>query len=132
MTTKSLSLVIGFIALSMAINISSSLAGVETKDAVPLTSEGYTTVKWIIDRENELDVDGKKVILSGRVTQKLNGDTYIFEDETGSIKLDSDIHLPLGEKIVIKGEIDQAFLHIGSLEVNVREFYSRNEARHLR
>ena len=81
-----------------------------------------TTVRWIQDHENDLDTDYKFVALVGKVTKQHDGDTYFFTDATGTIELDSDIKLPVGENIVVRGEIDQAFLHIGPLELNVESW----------
>lgn len=85
---------------------------------------GYTTVKWVIDNENELNSDGQKVHIRGKVSAQLNADTYLFDDGTGTIELDCDSSLPVGHEIVIDGGIDQAFLHIGSLEINVEKWVS--------
>lgn len=78
-----------------------------------------TTVGWIKSTENDLDQDNRSVAVIGKVTQKHNGDTYFFTDGTGTIELDSDIELPVGKTIVVRGRVDQAFLHIGPLEINV-------------
>ncbi|HEY8965112.1 MAG TPA: NirD/YgiW/YdeI family stress tolerance protein [Candidatus Methylacidiphilales bacterium] len=78
-----------------------------------------TNVAWIKANENDLDRDDDKVALIGKVTKKHSDHVYFFQDETGTIQLDSDIELPVGKTIVIRGRIDQAFLHIGPLEVNV-------------
>ena len=76
-----------------------------------------TTVRWVIQNENDLDKDYKFVALVGKITKKLDSDTYLFTDGTGTIELDSDINLPVGTNIVVRGEIDQAYLHIGPLEI---------------
>ena len=81
-----------------------------------------TTIRSIIDDENDIDKDHAKVSLIGRVTKKLNGDSYLFEDSTGTIHLESDSELPLDQQIVIRGDVDQAYLHIGPLEVNVHSW----------
>jgi len=81
-----------------------------------------TTVKWVEGIQNGLDNDNKYVVLEGKVTQKHDSDTYFFTDGTGSIELDSDIELPVGVPIIIRGEVDQAFLHIGPLEINVESW----------
>ncbi len=78
-----------------------------------------TSIKWIKANEDDLDKDNKFVALVGKVTKQHDSDTYFFTDGTGTIELDSDIKLPVGETIVVRGRIDQAFLHIGPLEVNV-------------
>ena len=78
-----------------------------------------TTIAWIKANENDLDQDNRAVAVIGKVTQKHDGDTYFFTDGTGQIELDSDIELPVGKTIVVRGRVDQAFLHIGPLEINV-------------
>jgi|GEM_PF-1868029 len=85
-----------------------------------------TSVTWIQDHENDLSADDRLVSLCGRVIQELNGDSYVFQDSTGSIILDSDIRLPLGVPIVVQGNIDEAYLHIGPLEVDVTSWYGLN------
>ena len=78
-----------------------------------------TTIRWVVQNENDLDKDYKFVALVGTITKQLDDDTYLFSDGTGTIELDSDIALPVGKPIVVRGEIDQAYLHIGPLELNV-------------
>ena len=78
-----------------------------------------TTIRWVVQNENNLDKDYKFVALVGTISKKLDSDTYLFSDGTGTIELDSDIVLPVGKPIVVRGEIDQAYLHIGPLEINV-------------
>ena len=78
-----------------------------------------TSVSWIQENENDLDRDNDKVALIGEITEKHSDHIYFFKDGTGTIELDSDIDLPVGKQIVVRGRIDQAFLHIGPLQVNV-------------
>jgi uncharacterized protein YdeI (BOF family) len=86
-----------------------------------------TTVSWVIATRDNLDKDDRYVTLIGHVTGR-DGDDYLFTDGTGTVRLDSgDFHLPIGSKIVIGGRIDQAYLGIGHLEVDVRRWhYPRN------
>ena len=82
-----------------------------------------TTVSWVIATRNNLDDDDKYVTLIGRVTGR-DGDDYLFTDGTGTVRLDSaDFDLPIGQRIVIGGRIDQAYLGIGHLEVDVRNWH---------
>ena len=82
-----------------------------------------TTVSWVVETKNDLKVDDRYVSLIGRVTKRLNDDSYLFSDGTGSIQLDCPhAELPVGAKVVIGGRIDQAYLGIGPLEINVREW----------
>jgi len=86
-----------------------------------------TTVKWVEGIQNGLDNDYKYVVLEGKVTKKLDDDSYQFSDGTGTIELDSDIELPVGTKIIVRGEVDQAFMHIGPLEINVDSWRHDNK-----
>ena len=90
-------------------------------DADPANHKWHvTTVAWIIANENDLDRDNDKVAIIGKVTEKHSDHVYFFTDEDGGkIQLDSDIELPVGKKIVVRGRIDQAFLHVGPLEINI-------------
>ena len=82
-----------------------------------------TTVSWVIATRDNLDDDDKYVTLIGRVTGR-DGDDYLFTDGTGTVRLDSaDFDLPIGPRIVIGGRIDQAYLGIGHLEVDVRNWH---------
>jgi len=81
-----------------------------------------TTVSWIKANENDLDRDDETVAVIGRVTEKHSWHVYFFQDGTGTIELDSDIELPVGTPIVVRGRIDQAFLHIGPLQINVDSY----------
>jgi uncharacterized protein YdeI (BOF family) len=80
-----------------------------------------TTVSWVITTRDNLDDDDKYVTLIGRVTGRDDGGDYFFTDGTGTVRLDpGDIDLPIGPRLVIGGRIDQAYLGIGHLEVDVR------------
>ena len=81
-----------------------------------------TTIAWIKANQNDLDRDDDRVALIGQVTQKHSDHIYFFRDDTGTIELDSDIDLPVGKNIVVRGHIDQAFLHIGPLQVDVKSW----------
>ena len=75
-----------------------------------------TTVSWIKGTHNALKDDDRYVVLLGKITKKIDGDTYLFQDDTGIIELDSDISLPVGKNIVVRGLIDQAWLGFGASE----------------
>lgn len=78
-----------------------------------------TSIRWIESVQHDLDADDCYVVLVGKITEKYKDETYFFTDGTGTIQLDSDIDLPVGKNIVVRGRIDQAFLSIGRLEVEV-------------
>ena len=65
----------------------------------------------------------------GRVIKKIGEETYWFTDGTGRLRLDSeDFELPIGQRLVIGGRIDQAYLGFGHLEVDVRNWHAaKNE-----
>ncbi len=82
-----------------------------------------TTVSWIISVRDNINQDDRYVTLIGRVTGKAGDETYFFTDGTGTIRLDSEnFELPIGQKIVVGGRIDQAYLGFGHLEVDVRHW----------
>ena len=85
------------------------------------TKDHVSSIAWIVARDNDDDigVDDRYVVLVGKVTQKYKDETYFFTDGTGTIQLDTELKLPIGKPIVVRGNIDQAFLGIGKLEVEV-------------
>ncbi len=83
-----------------------------------------TTVSSILATRDDLDEDDKYVTLIGRVTGRDDGGDYFFTDGTGTVRLDpNDFTLPVGPRLVIGGRIDQAYLGIGHLEVDVRSWH---------
>jgi uncharacterized protein YdeI (BOF family) len=83
-----------------------------------------TTVSWIVSTRDNLDDDDKYVTLIGRVTGRDDDGDYFFTDGTGTVRLDpNDFQLPIGARVVIGGRIDQAYLGIGHLEVDVRNWH---------
>lgn len=83
-----------------------------------------TTVSWVLATRDNLDDDDKFVTLIGRVTGRDAGGDYFFNDGTGIIRLDpGDFVLPVGARVVVGGRIDQAYLGIGHLEVDVRNWH---------
>jgi uncharacterized protein YdeI (BOF family) len=82
-----------------------------------------TTVSSIIATRNNMDKDDHYVTMIGHVTGRTGDETFFFTDGTGTIRLDSaKFELPIGPKIVVGGRIDQAYLGIGHLEVDVRRW----------
>lgn len=86
-----------------------------------------TTVRWIQQNENDLDKDDVYVVVIGKITKQLDSDSYVFTDGTGELELDSDIKLPVGEQIVVRGHVDQRFLHVGPLEIEVKSWRPANK-----
>ena len=83
-----------------------------------------TTVSWVVATQNNIDKDDRYVTLIGHVTGRAGDETFFFTDGTGSVRLDSEkFELPVGPRIVIGGRIDQAYLGIGHLEVDVRSWH---------
>jgi uncharacterized protein YdeI (BOF family) len=97
-------------------------------DADPDSNKWHiTTVKWIKGTHNALKDDERYVVLLGKVSKKVDGDTYLFNDGTGTIELDSDIDLPVGKSIVVRGILDQAWLNagvsdFGNVEIEVKSW----------
>ena len=89
-----------------------------------ITKDHVSSIAWITakDKDDDIGVDDRYIVLVGKVTEKYKEETYTFTDGTGTIQLDSDIELPIGKTIVVRGNIDQAFLGIGKLEVEVTSF----------
>ena len=92
--------------------------------ADPTPPYHLTTVSWVIATRNNINKDDRYVTLIGHVTGRTGDETFFFTDGTGTVRLDSEkFELPIGPKIVIGGRIDQAFLGIGDLEVDVRHWH---------
>ena len=85
------------------------------------TKDHVSSIAWIVarDKDDDIGVDDRYSVLVGKVTEKYKDETYFFTDGTGTIQLDSEDKLPVGKTIVVRGNIDQAFLGIGKLEVDV-------------
>lgn len=105
---------VGVSALNAGDNTACSQSGspCSNKDRV-------TSIRWIESVQHDLDADDCYVVLVGKITKKYKDETYFFTDGTGTIQLDSEIDLPVGKNIVVRGRIDQAFLSVGKLEVEV-------------
>jgi len=113
----------GLVALSLVGTNSVVRAHDENPDNV---KDHVSSIRWIQarDKDDDIGVDQRYVVLVGKVTKVIKDNVYLFTDGTGTIQLDSDVKLPVGSKIVVRGEIDQAFLGIGDLEVDVESFRS--------
>jgi uncharacterized protein YdeI (BOF family) len=115
--------------MKFALFVVIALAGLSTRtaSAAPAPVQPFyhlTTVRWVINTRDNLDVDDSYVTLMGRVTHRISGEEYWFTDGTGSVRLDSeDFELPVGARIVLGGRIDQAYLGFGHLEVDVRHWH---------
>lgn len=79
------------------------------------------SVKWVLSHD-KWAVDGKKIVLIGKVVKKDDEDTYFLDDGTGLIELDSDIALPVGKRVVVHGKIDYAFFGERNTQFNVTEW----------
>lgn len=77
------------------------------------------TVKWVNSKES-WKTDDKEVVLIGKIVKKQDEDTYLLDDGTGVIELDSDLALPEGKRVVVHGRIDYAFIGERATEFNVR------------
>jgi uncharacterized protein YdeI (BOF family) len=88
------------------------------------TKDHVTSIAWIQERDkaDDIGVDDRYAVIIGKVTEKYKDETYFFDDGTGSIQLDSEAKLPVGKTIVVRGYIDQAFLGIGKLELDVKSW----------
>jgi uncharacterized protein YdeI (BOF family) len=86
-----------------------------------VAKDHVSSIAWVQakDKADDIGVDDRYVVLVGKVSEKYKDETYIFSDGTGTIQLDTEINLPIGRTIVVRGHIDQAFLGIGKLEVEV-------------
>lgn len=97
-------------------------ASVNAGDSPCSNKDRVTSIRWIESVDSDLDQDDTYVVLVGKITQKYKDETYFFTDGTGTIQLDSEIDLPIGKTIVVRGHIDQAFLDVGKLEVEVKSW----------
>ena len=102
----------GMLVLSQNLIAGSSRSGTYDKD--PDSNKWHiTTARWIKGTHNDLKNDDRYAVLIGKIVKKIDGDTYLLDDGTGIIELDSDIELPVGKNIVVRGLIDQAWLNAG-------------------
>jgi uncharacterized protein YdeI (BOF family) len=109
-----------------ALLVVSALLAVSTSasQAAPAHVYHLTTVSWIVSTRNNIDVDDRYVTLVGHCTGRTGDESFFFTDGTGTVRLDSaNFELPVGPRIVVGGRIDQAYLGIGHLEVDVRNWH---------
>lgn len=107
-------------------NIVFALAALTLAAPIGAAAKPYhlTPVRWIVETRNKISEDDKYVTLVGHVTRRISDEEYWFTDGTGSIRLDSEnFDLPLHQRIVIGGRIDQAYWGIGHIEVDVRRWH---------
>jgi uncharacterized protein YdeI (BOF family) len=84
-----------------------------------------TTVSWVVSTKDNMDVDDRYVTLIGHITGTAGNGDYIFTDGTGTIYLDGGDHaLPINQKIVVGGRIDQAYFGWGHLEIDVQRWHA--------
>jgi uncharacterized protein YdeI (BOF family) len=104
--------------------ITAFLGSFTFSQAAPPPDYHLTTVSWVVSTQNDIAKDDHYVTLIGRITGREGDETFLFTDGTGTVRLDSaNFELPIGPKIVIGGRIDQAYLGIGHLEVDVRNWH---------
>jgi uncharacterized protein YdeI (BOF family) len=86
------------------------------------------SVRWIRDHaeSDHKDIDDKYLVVIGRITDKIDEDTYRLDDGTGAILIEVDedeiADLPVGQRVVIRGKVDEAYWDIGELELNVESW----------
>jgi hypothetical protein len=73
-----------------------------------------TSIQWIREHQEDFVLEERPATLIGRATKQYGRYTYIFTDGTGSIQLYSEIVLPVGKSIVVRGEIDETSLVVSS------------------
>lgn len=81
------------------------------------------TVEEVVDKAAKLDRKDTLVELEGFILEKIDDDTYWFQDDTGKIKVEIDQrHLPTqtfneNNKIKLVGEVDYDMLEGTEIEV---------------
>jgi len=113
----------------LALSLFSTLLFCSAHAAAPTTPPSktayhLTTVSWVVSTKNNMDVDDRYVTLIGHITGVAKNGDYIFTDGTGTILLDGgDLGLPINQKIVVGGRIDQAYFGWGNLEIDVKQWH---------
>ena len=79
------------------------LAGPDPKDE----KWTLTTVAWIKHHQTDFVLDEVSARLVGKVIHQYGRYIYFFFDGTGKIQLYSEIQLPTGKSIVVRGNIDE-------------------------
>src|SRR5277367_2832829 len=101
-----------------------SAASVQAVPPPPPALPHVTPVSWILATRNNLNADDRYVTLVGQVVKRDKGSDWWFTDGTGWVRLDTgDFDLPTGKKLVIGGRVDQAYLGVGYLEVDVKRWH---------
>jgi uncharacterized protein YdeI (BOF family) len=77
-----------------------------------------TTVRYI--KENTKD--HQYAVLIGRIVEKVGDETYILDDGTGRIKIDTSKKLPVGKRVVVRGRVDEDWTGITDLELDVKSW----------
>ena len=80
------------------------------------------SIQWIKDHLEKKDLDDKHVVLIGKIVKKVGGDEYILDDGTGQLQVSSDEKLPIGKRVVLRGDVDEAVLDVGTLELDVQSW----------
>ncbi len=108
------------VALTLTIIVS------HTSNAEP---SQITPISWIIATQHNGDVEGKHVTIVGRVIKPDQGSDWWFADTTGSVRLDTgDTYLPVGPLLKVSGNIDQAKMGVGYLEIEVTHWDYANKS----
>jgi len=113
----------------LALSLLSTVSFSSSRAADTNSTYHLTTVSWVVSTKDNMDVDDRYVTLIGHITGVAKNGDYIFTDGTGTILLDGDDKsLPIGQKIVIGGRIDQAYFNWGHLEVDVKNWHPVKKA----
>jgi uncharacterized protein YdeI (BOF family) len=86
------------------------LAGCATKNE----KWPVTTVAWIKHHQEDFVREEVPATLVGKVTQQFGRYIYFFFDGTGNIQLYSEIQLPAGESIAVRGNVDEDSFNVTS------------------
>jgi hypothetical protein len=73
-----------------------------------------TTVAWIKHHQEDFVRDEVPATLVGKVTHQYGRYIYFFYDGTGKIQLYSEIQLPAGKSIVVRGKVDEDSFNVTS------------------
>lgn len=113
------------IILFMLITLYSAYAFAKQDYVVGGGFAGPTAAAQVITVEQAKTMsDDTMVILQGNVIQHIGGDNYIFSDSTGSINMDIDHKLWLGQvitpddKVEVRGKVDRDW---NSIEIDAKQ-----------
>jgi uncharacterized protein YdeI (BOF family) len=111
------------LGLVLLLAVLAPVQSASAQDYGPGFRRRVVTVAWIIRNRDNIDADDRFVTLIGTVLRPVGDESYFFTDGTGTIRLDSERYeLPMGPRVIIGGRVDEAFLGIGHLEVDVRRW----------